>query len=396
MNQPQSVLRSKTIIYCFIVTVMMIMGVASVTPILPTLARHFGVPTADANLIIVFFTVPGLIVTPLAGIIADRWGAKKVLVPSLLLFGLGGVGSALMPDFESFLLCRFLQGAGSGAFGVLSLTIISDTVEDSGLRIKALGYNNSVMSVGAASIPLLSGVLAEISWELPLLLSGTALPLAFLVWLGMKTPPYKSAEPYLGLKAYLRATGKAVAHREVRILLLFTVINFMVIFGPLVTFYPELADSKFHATPFEIGMVMSSMSVGTMLVAWQISKISRRITTRSGIIIGFATVGAGLIMLPFAGNLLLAIIPLFVMGIGQGIFAPINMGCLISRAPYEQRSGVLAANGTLVRLAQSLGPLLFGFIYTGISLQAVFYIGGGIAVLACLLAYKGLENRYEC
>ena len=123
MNQPQSVLRSKTIIYCFIVTVMMIMGVASVTPILPTLARHFGVPTADANLIIVFFTVPGLIVTPLAGIIADRWGAKKVLVPSLLLFGLGGVGSAFMPDFESFLFAVFYRARAQARLACLPLPL---------------------------------------------------------------------------------------------------------------------------------------------------------------------------------------------------------------------------------------------------------------------------------
>ena len=393
MQQTKSVLKNKVIVYCFIITVMMIMGVASVTPILPTLTRHFGVESSDASLIIVFFSVPGLLVTPMAGIIADRWGAKRVLVPSLFLFGIGGVASAFMPDFNSFLFCRFLQGAGSGAFGVLTLTLISDTVEDSDLRIKALGYNNSVMSIGSASIPLLAGVLGGISWELPLLLSGVGIPMAFLVWFTMKMPPYESTEPDLSLGGYLKATGSALMQKEVRFLLLFTVINFVIIFGPLVTFFPVLADSGFHAKPFHIGLVMSSSSVGTLLVASQISRVLRRIDARTGMIIGFAAFGLGLISLPLMPGLFWAIIPIFIMGLGQGIVAPTSMGALIARAPYEQRSGVLAANGTLVRLAQSLGPLLFGFVYAGISLPLVFYIGGALAVLTCFLIYKGMERR---
>ena len=387
---------NRTIIYTFATTIMMIMGVASVTPILPTLTRVFEVPSSAANLIIVFFTVPGLLVTPLAGVIADRWGIKRVLIPSLFLFSLGGVGCAFMPDFETFLFCRLLQGAGSGAFGVLTMTIISDSIEDQNLRIKALGYNNSVMSIGSACIPLLAGFLAGISWKLPLLLSGTAFPLAILMWFTMKMPAYHSTQPDLSLGGYLKATGRAIMQPEVRYLLLFTVINFVVIFGPLVTFYPELADSKFHALPFEIGLVMSASSLGTMIVASQISRILRRIESRTAMIIGFMSFGLGLVSLPFMPGLLWAIIPIFIMGLGQGVVAPTSMGCLLARAPYEQRSGVLAANGTLIRLAQSLGPLAFGLVYAGLGIEAVFYIGGSLALFTCVLIYRGMANRNVC
>lgn len=392
----KNVFRSRTILYCFAATTMMIMGVASVTPILPTLTRHFGVQPCDANLIIISFTVPGLLVTPLAGVIADRWGSKRVMVPSLFLFSLGGIACAFAPDFDIFLICRFVQGMGSGALGVLSLTIISDSFENHEMRIKALGYNNSIISIANATIPLLAGALAEISWHLPLLLSGSGFPLALLIWFTMRMPPYASTEPELSLGGYLKATGKAISQPTVRYLLLFTTINFIVIFGPLVTFYPELADQRFRADPFEIGLVLSALSVGTMLVTSQISRILDHISSRTAILIGFAAFGAGLLAMPLMPGLLWGIVPIFIMGLGQGIVAPTMMGCLIARTPYAQRSGVLAANGTLVRLAQSLGPLMFGFVYTGMSIEWIFYIGGTISLLTCILIYRNMPISSEC
>ncbi len=388
-----SIFGNRAVVYCFAATVIMIMGVASVIPILPTLTRHFGVPSSDANLIMAFFAVPGLLSTPFAGIVADRYGTKRVLVPSLILFSVGGVASAFVPDFNSFLFCRFLQGMGSGALGVLALTIISDALEDGPLRVKALGYNNSIMSVGSATIPLVAGGLAQISWHLPLLLSGVALPLAFLIWFNMQTPKYTSSAPAQTMGQYLKSTGKAIIQRDTWYILVFTLINFMVMFGPLITFFPELADSRYQAIPFEIGLVMSASSVGTMLVASQISRILKHITARAAMLIGFILFGLGLLAMPFAPGLFWCIIPIFVIGLSLGINNPTMISVYLAYTPYEQRSGVLAVNSFLVRLAQTLGPLMFGFIYAGLNLEAVFIIGAGLCLLTCPLVVWGTSKN---
>lgn len=384
---------NRTVLYCFASTIMMVIGIASVTPILPTLTRVFNVPPSHASWIIVSFAIPGLLSTPLSGIIADRIGCKQVFAPSLAIFALGGVGCAFANDFEWLLAGRFVQGIGSGALGVLALTVLSDSFDDSMQRVTALGYNNSLMSIASAVIPLAAGLLAGVSWRLPLLLSGIGLPLAFLVWFDMRLPAYASNVPVESLKDYFKSVGRAISQREVGYVLLVTVLNFSILFGPLVTFFPELADKSFHAAPVQIGLIMSASSVGTLLVASQIGRILGRISACQALIISFVLFAAGMLALPFLPGLYWCILPIFLLGLGQGINSPTLLSCLLNAAPYEQRSGVLAVNGTLVRVAQSLGPLVFGLVYSGVSLQAVFIGGGVLSLLTCLVIKRGLCKK---
>ena len=50
------------------------------------------------GLLITVFTSPGIVMTPLLGVLSDRYGRKKILVPALLLFGIAG--GACARDFS--------------------------------------------------------------------------------------------------------------------------------------------------------------------------------------------------------------------------------------------------------------------------------------------------------
>jgi hypothetical protein len=54
---------------------------------------------------------------------------------------------------------------------------------------------------------------------------------------------------------------------------------------------------------------------------------------------------------------------------------------------------VLAVNSFLVRLAQTLGPLIFGFIYAGLNIEAVFIIGAALCLLTCPLVVWGTNKN---
>jgi hypothetical protein len=52
----------------------------------------------------------------------------------------------------------------------------------------------------------------------------------------------------------------------------------------------------------------------------------------------------------------------------------------------EQRGAFMAANGLLLRLAQTLAPLLMGGLYALYGMQAVFMGGLACAVMILILA----------
>ena len=82
------------------VTLMAVLGVSSVTPAFPRIVQELGVSSGQVGLLITVFTLPGILLTPVLGVLSDRHGRKKILVPALLLFGVAGA-SAPWPGASS-------------------------------------------------------------------------------------------------------------------------------------------------------------------------------------------------------------------------------------------------------------------------------------------------------
>ena len=66
----------------FSITLLAIMGVASLTPAFPEIIRQFDISVKEIGLLITIFTLPGILLAPLMGILADRLGRKMILIPS--------------------------------------------------------------------------------------------------------------------------------------------------------------------------------------------------------------------------------------------------------------------------------------------------------------------------
>ncbi|MGH7997912.1 MAG: MFS transporter, partial [Brasilonema sp.] len=152
------------------VTLISVLGVMSLNPILPTIGKSFNLSPQQIGLIMTSFLVPIAIGTPIFGVLADRIGRKKILVPSLLLFALGGTLSAFAQDFRSLLEWRFLQGIGAASLETLSLTMIGDLYSGKMLTT-AMALSASMIGISATVYPLIGGGLAQLNWRYTFVLS---------------------------------------------------------------------------------------------------------------------------------------------------------------------------------------------------------------------------------
>ena len=66
------------------------MGVTLILPVMPAMARTFGLSIAEAGMVVVCFTLAEATMTPVAGVLSDRFGRMAVLLPALLVFAGGG------------------------------------------------------------------------------------------------------------------------------------------------------------------------------------------------------------------------------------------------------------------------------------------------------------------
>ncbi len=362
----------------FSVTLIAVLGVSSITPAFPKIIDTFNLNPQSIGLLITAFTLPGVILTPFTGILADRWGRKKIIIPSLILFGIAGVACAFTRDFTYLVGFRFVQGVGAASLGALNVTLIGD-IYSAQERGTAMGYNASVLSIGTASYPAIGGALATLSWFYPFFLPIFAIPVALSVMLYLKNPEPKNKQ---SLKAYLVGVKQSITLPVVG-LFLTSIFTFIILYGVYLTYYPVLIDGKFNGSTFIIGIIMSSVSVVTGITSSQLGRLLKHLSEKILLKIAFSTYTISLIITPFMPHLWLLLLPGFLFGFAQGINIPTFLNLLTGYAPMEHRAAFMSLNGMLLRLGQTLGPIFIGIFYGLWGLDATFF-GGAIVALSML------------
>ncbi len=367
----------------FGVTLMSVLGVSSITPAFPTIVQQLNISAKSIGLLITAFTLPGVALTPVLGVLADRFGRKKILVPSLILFALAGGACGFAHDFHLLLLLRFFQGIGGASLGSLNVTIIGDLYSDHE-RTAAMGYNASVLSIGTASYPAIGGALAMLGWYYPFFLPFIGLPLSLIVLFSLKNPEPKNEQK---IGEYLRNAWRSVKQLQVVVLFIASIITFIVLYGPYLTYFPILAGHSFQATPLVIGLLMSSMSLTTAITASQLAKLTRTFSKTTLLRAAFLLYGFAMLLIPFIPNLWLFLIPTVIFGIAHGMNIPTIQTFLAELAPIQYRAAFMSLNGMVLRLGQTLGPVLMVPVFAMWGIGGVFFAGTGFTVLMVLLLF---------
>ncbi len=359
----------RNLMIVFSVTITAMMGVGSVTPAFPIIMHAFHISTQEVGLLITIFTLPGVLFAPVVGMVADRYGRKRVLVPSLLLFAFAGCSCAFAPSFHVLLILRFVQGVGGAALTALNNTLIGDLYSGR-TRAEAIGYNASVQNMATLNNPLLGGAVALLGWRYPFFLPLLAVPVASFVAFGLKYPEPRGTQSF---RDYLAGAIKSIVNRKMLTLCSANLVGVIVNFGALMVYLVILMKLRFGANSFTIGLIIASASFVSMLMATQTLRLTRLMTYRQMIVIGTLLAAVGMATNSLMPALWLLLVPAFVRGIAQGILNPSLYTMVLENAPADNRAAVMAFNGMLSRGGQALGPLVFGLVYALGDMNSVFF-----------------------
>jgi MFS transporter, ACDE family, multidrug resistance protein len=386
-SEARKVYKDHNLHVLFGVTLMAVLGVSSITPALPEIRDAFGVTSAQVGLLITVFTLPGVALTPVLGVLSDRHGRRRILVPALLLFGVAGGLCAFARSFELLLALRLMQGMGAAALGTLNVTVIGD-IFTGHERSTALGYNSSVLSVGTAGYPAIGGALAALGWFYPFALAFLAIPIGLLVLFSLRNPePHNDQR----LKDYFAEVFKRLKDREVLALLGVSLLTFIILFGPQLTFLPILMDERFGAPSYLRGAVLSGASLTTALTSAQLGFLTSRVSERTLLKVAFVLYAAGLVCVAFAPNLWLLLVPTVLFGVAQGINLPNVFSLLNAHAPSHNRGAFMATNGMALRAGQTIGPLLMALTAATLGLTGAYLAASALALIALLLVLTSLR-----
>lgn len=373
------------------ITLMAVMGVASITPAFPSIINHFGLSKQEVALLITFFSVPGIFLSPVTGILADRFGRKHIIVPSLFLFGLSGTACFWASSFEMLLAFRFLQGLGAASLGSLNITLIGDMYQGND-RAKLMGVNASVLSIGTASYPLIGGLLASVSWEWVFTLPALGLIGGLIVHKFLNNPEPKHSQK---LSTYFSNVWKNINQRTVWGLFVINILLFVILYGALLTYLPSLLYEKYGSDSKTIGYTMALASLSTALVSFNINRIRKFLNAKSRLALGGLVFAIAMLTLALSKSYITVLIAMILFGIGQGVMMPSLQTILVSYASLKERAAFMSINGMVLRIGQSIGPLIIGLFYYNDNIYNIYYAGTAFSLLLVLIVIFWLKAIKE-
>ena len=131
-------------------------------PSLPKMATEFGTPAFYVNLTLIVFFIFMAVGMLIMGPMSDRYGRKKILILSLILYGIGSAACVFAMNVWFMILVRIVESLGAGGMVSLSVAIIKDCF-DGKTRAAALATVQSMSVIAPIASPVVGAIILQFS-----------------------------------------------------------------------------------------------------------------------------------------------------------------------------------------------------------------------------------------
>lgn len=366
-----------------------VMATVLIAPVLPQIMQHFaGVANAEA-LVPLALTVPALVIgliAPIAGMIVDRFGRKRLLLASMVLYAVFGTAPLYLETLPAIIASR----AGVGVAEAIIMTVCTSLIADyfSGVqRERYLAQQTMWASISATLFFGIGGALGESGWRTPFWMYTAALLLlpamAVMLW-----EPRPDGSPH--------ASGATAAPKQafpLRPVLGICAITFVsaIMFYTLPVHMGFVLNAVGVVSPAKIGLATAIGSVATVIGA-----IAFRRLTAFGVpnclALAFGTLAAGFLIVSKADDFNAVVIGAVFHGFGAGLVLPTVLTWLMRQLSFDQRGRGSGAFTASFFIGQFVSPLIV--LGAGKALGGLAPALGGLGWLVAAIAVVAAASAF--
>ncbi|MBI4636450.1 MAG: MFS transporter [Candidatus Rokubacteria bacterium] len=351
-------------------------------PLIPTFVADLGLSYAAAGTIqTAYFWTYTAVQVPV-GVVADRWGERRVMAVCMALLGLGALAFARSQTYGESIAARMLVGLGAAAVWVPSMRLVSEWFprEERGRATGLLSSGGGLGgTLGLVLVPWLAAL-----WGWRWAYGSTAVAALFtliIVVLGLRPGP-REAPPEGAGRGSLRRVLSTRALWPFNLSVLFAYGGYF----SFITFLPAFLVTQLGLSQPYAGFVTSLITAGT-IVSWPLAGLlSDRLGRRKALYLGsqamsvagcvaFAVVVPGL---GAAGAVVAALGTGLLVG---GMILPFVM--IVEMFPRELAGTASGVTNTSCFVGGMVLPIVLGRVLdvTG-SFSAAFLVAAGVQALA--------------
>ena len=386
-----------TLSVVFIAQVLSAVGFSMIFPFLPLYVDELGSAGGYSTELLsgLVISVQGLTMmftAPLWGLVADRFGRKKMIMRAM--FG-GGITLAMMAfvtSAEQLIAVRALQGLLTGTISANNALVASVTPRS---RVGfAMGALQVGLWAGVAVGPLMGGVLADLfGYSLPFLLTAALLAAGGLVVLLGVSEDFKPPEDeaHFAMGSILRGWRDILSTSGVSLLLFMRFLaglarTVIIPIAPL--FVVSLIASDGASSNTYAGMVMAASAATSTLGALYLGNLGDRISHRKVLL--YSSLAATLLYLPqaFVADVWQLLILQALTGFAAGgiVAAP---SALLSRYTSKETAGaVYGLDNSVISGSRAAAPLVGASVAILLGMRGTFFAAALVFALIALVTWR--------
>ena len=362
-------------------------SISLVVPFMPIFVEQLGIEGDQvafySGLAISVSAISAAVVSPIWGILADKYGRKPMMIRAGLAMTITMGGLAFVPNVFWLLFLRFLNGVFTGFVPNATALIASQVPKDrSGY---ALGTLSTGVVAGTLTGPFVGGFIAEIfGIRNVFLLVGSFLFLAAILTILFIKENFQPVPKEKALPTKELFTSVKYPFLLINLFLTSFVIQFAAqSIGPILALYVRDLGQKENLL-FVSGLIVSSMGFSSMMSAGIMGKLGDKVGNHRLLVV--AQVYSVFIYLLCAN----ATSPFklgfyrFLFGLGTGALIPGVNALLSKMTPKSGISRVFAFNQVFFYLGGVIGPLAGSAVARQFGYHSVFYATALCVALSCL------------
>jgi len=359
------------------------------------LTKKFDIGMTQVGVLFAAFSISSFFGSMLGGALTDRLGRKGIIIFGLIASSLSTLGMGFVNTYEVFFFMALFSGILSETSGPARQAMIADLLPEE-KRAQGFGIFRVAFNLSVVIGPAIGGLLAVRSY-LALFIADAVISLITAVLISRFLPETKPetdsdaaqesmAGSFSGYFRVLRDT-LFMLFLGASMLMVITYMNMNTTLGVY------LRDS--YGIP-EAGYGWLLSLNAAMVVLFQFP-ITRRIEHQKPLLMmaaGTTLYAIGFAMYGFVSSYAWFMLAMVIITIGEMIVAPVGQALVAKFSPEDMRGRYMAIYGFSWIIPSAFGPLLAGYVLDTYDPRWLWYIAGGIGLLA-VLGFLTLQRRTE-
>lgn len=383
------------------IPLVMTLGNSMFIPVLPILEDKLNISSFQVSMIITVYSIFAIFLIPIAGYISDHIGRKKIIIPSLIIAGIGGFISGwaswkMENPYWVILISRALQGIGAaGAFPIV-LPLVGDMFKDEEKVSSTLGIIETSNTLGKVLSPILGAFLASIIWFLPffsipiLCLISILLMALFVRRSKVETRPKPFKQFLSKVKQLLRENG-----RWIYTIFFIGVIIMFILFG-LLFYLSEILERTYEIVHLKKGLYLAIPLAALCITSLITGKLMKenKVLMKWITFFGLVLMSIPIIALPFSKELWYMITMFLLSSIGIGASLPCLDSLITDGVEKEQRGTITSIYSAMRFIGVASGPPIIAILMKKWDV-GFFYIIFGLGIIAAILSFIAIRPKKQ-